>query len=36
MIAKKYCDVIDGIGRVASFVYLGNELDTGVGCFSER
>ena len=28
------CCVIDGIGRVASFVYLGDELDAGGGCLN--
>ena len=31
VIAEEYC-VIEGIGRVASFVYLGDELDSGGGC----
>ena len=26
--------MIEGIGRVASFVYLGDELDSGRGCLS--
>ena len=33
VIAEEYC-VIDGIGRVASFVYLGDELDAGGGCLN--
>ena len=28
---EEHC-VINGIGRIASFVYLGNELDAGRGC----
>ena len=33
VITDEYC-VIDGVGRVASFEYLGDELDSGGGCLS--
>ena len=33
VIAEEYC-VIEGIGRVAIFLYLGDELDSGGGCLS--